>query len=132
MRVFLDAKVLFSASQAGSSFAGLVAWLTREGTAVTSKLAIEEARRNLALKRPGWLAAFAALLPLLKVVPSMVFPVPVKLADKDLPLLCAAIRGGCDVFVTGDRRDFGHLMNRTIEGVRVLSPLQLATLLARR
>ena len=99
---------------------------------MSSEVAIEEARRNLALKRPAWLPAFDALLPQLEVVPSMIFALPVTLADKDVPLLCAAIRGGCDVFVTGDRRDFGALMNRTIEGVRVVSPLQLAKLLARQ
>ena len=39
MRVFLDANVLFSASQAGSSFAGLIAWVHAEGAAVSSELA---------------------------------------------------------------------------------------------
>ncbi len=60
----------------------------------------------------------------------MVFPLPVVLADKDVPLLCAAIGSRCDLFVTGDRRDFGDLMDRTVRGVRVVSPLRLATLLA--
>lgn len=130
MRAFLDANVLFSASHAGSSFAGLVAWLIAEGTAVTSDLAVEEARRNLALKRDAWLPAFDALVRQLEVVPSMVFPLPVVLADKDVPLLCAAIRSRCELFVTGDRRDFGELMDRRIQGVRVVSPLRLAKLLA--
>ena len=70
------------------------------------------------------------LLPQLKIVPSMIFAIPVKLADKDLPIFCVAIRSGCELFVTGDRRDFGFLMGRTVEGVRVVSPLQLAKLLA--
>ena len=130
MRAFLDANVLFSASNAGSSLAGLVAWLIAEGTAVTSDLAVEEARRNLALKRDAWLPAFDALVRQLEVVPSMVFPLPVVLADKDVPLLCAAIRSRCELFVTGDRRDFGELMDRRIQGVRVVSPLRLAKLLA--
>lgn len=130
MRVFLDANVLFSASNAGSSFAGLLEWLLDHGTAVTSDVAVDEARRNLLLKRVARLPAFEALLPKLEIVPSMVFPLPVTLADKDVPLLCAANRGRCELFVTGDRRDFGALMGRTIEGVRVVSPLQLARLLA--
>ncbi len=130
MRAFLDANVLFSASNAGGSFAGLLELLVDHGTAVTSDVAIEEARRNLVLKRPAWLPAFEALLPKLEIVPSMVFSLPVTLAEKDVPLLCAAIRGRCDLFVTGDRRDFGALMGRTIPGVRVVSPLQLAKLLA--
>lgn len=130
MRAFLDANVLFSASNAASNLAGLVAWLIAEGTAVTSDLAVEVARRNLVLKRSAWLPAFEALLPQLELVPSMVFPLPVGLADKDVPLLCAAIRSRCELFVTGDRRDFGELMDRTVQGVRVVSPLRLAKLLA--
>ena len=99
---------------------------------MSSQVAIEEARRNLALKRAGWLPAFEALVPHLEIVASMVFPLPVTLSDKDVPLLCAAIRGRCELFVTGDRRDFGALMGKTVEGVRVVSPLQLARLLARQ
>ena len=132
MRAFLDANVLFSASNAGSSFAGLVAWLIAEGTAVTSDLAVEEARRNLALKRNAWLPAFDVLVRQLEVVPSTVFPLPVVLAGKDVPLLCTAIRSRCELFVTGDRRDFGDLMDRTVQGVRVVSPLRLAQRLASR
>ena len=130
MRAFLDANVLFSASNEGSSFAGLVAWLIADGTAVSSDLAVEETRRNLALKRNTWLPAFEVLVTQLEIGPSMVFPLPVALADQDVPLLCAAIRSRCELFVTGDRRDFGGVMETTIEGVRVVSPLRLATLLA--
>lgn len=130
MRVFLDANVLFSASNAGSNFAGLVTWAIATGTAVSSDIAVEEARRNLALKRPEWVPVFEGLLPHIEIVPSMIFSIPVALADKDRPIFCAAIRSGCELFVTGDRRDFGSLMRRTVEGVRVVSPLQLAKLLA--
>lgn len=132
MRVFLDANVLFSASQAGSNFARLIAWLVEQDTAVTSDLAVEEARRNLALKRPHWLSAFELLLADVEMGPSSQFALPVTLADKDMPLLCAAIRSRCDHFVTGDRRDFGHLMGKTVEGVKVIAPLQLAQLLSAR
>lgn len=130
MRVFLDANVLFSASNPDSAIAELVDWLRDSHTAVACDLAIEEARRNLALKRPAWLPAFEALLTGVEVVPSLVFALPVKVPAKDAPLLCAAIRGGCRVFVTGDRRDFGSLMGKTIQGVTVLSPLDLARRLA--
>lgn len=132
MRVFLDANVLFSASHAGSSIARLVAWLLDKDTAVSSDLAVEEARRNLALKRPAWLPAFDALMARVELVPSALFPLPVALADKDAPLLCAAIRSRCRLFVTGDKRDFGHVMGQTIEGVKVVSPLRLAQRLAQR
>lgn len=58
MRAFLDANVLFSASNAGSNIARLIVWLSEEGTGVTDRLAVEEARRNLALKREAWLPTF--------------------------------------------------------------------------
>lgn len=66
----------------------------------------------------------------LEIVPSVLFDLPVALEEKDAPLLCAAIRGRCRYFVTGDRRDFGHLYGRTIEGVEVISLLRLAEILA--
>ena len=66
MRVFLDANVLFSASNAESNIARLIArliaWFGERETVVTSDLAVEEARKNLQLKRTAWLSTFEALL----------------------------------------------------------------------
>ncbi len=132
MRVFLDANVLFSASNAGSHIARLIAWLVENDTAVSSDLAVEEARRNLALKRPDWLPAFTDVLAGVEVVPSALFTLPVTVTAKDAPLLCAAIRSRCQLFVTGDKRDFGHVMGQTIQGVEVVTPLRLAQVLAGR
>jgi len=130
MRVFLDANVLFSASNDGSNIARLAGWLVTEWTAVTSDLAREEARRNLTIKRPDRLPAFGRLLERIEVVPSVQFGLPVALEAGDRPLLCAAIRSGCHFFATGDRRDFGRLFGETVEGVQVISLLRLAALLA--
>lgn len=130
MRVFLDANVLFSASNAGSNIARLVDWLLAEATAVTSDLAREEARRNLVLKRGEWLSAFERMVEKVEVVPSALFGLPVSLDEKDRPLLCAAIRAKCTHFATGDRRDFGHLFGKTVEQVLVVDLLGLAKLLA--
>ena len=130
MRVFLDANVLFSASNAGSNIAQLVEWLLAEATAVTSDLAREEARRNLALKRAAWLPAFELLMQRVEQVPSALFDLSVSLDEKDRPLLCAAIRAGCTHFATGDRRDFGHLFGKTVEQVQVVDLRGLAKLLA--
>ena len=130
MRVFLDANVLFSASNADSNIARLVDWLSEKGTGVSSDLAIEEARRNLALKRPRWLGEFKRIQTLLEIVPSASFALPVALAAKDAPLLCSAVVAKCDYFVTGDRRDFGRLYDRSVMGVEVISLLRLAELLA--
>jgi predicted nucleic acid-binding protein len=134
MRVFLDANVLFSASNAESNIARLIAWLIawlgERETVVTSDLAVEEARKNLQLKRTAWLSTFEALLREVETVPAVLFPLPVSIADKDAPLLCAAIRSGCQFFVTGDKRDFGHLYNQQVQGVEVVSLLRLAAILA--
>jgi len=130
MRVFLDANVLFSASNAGSNIARLIAWLIERARAVTSDLAVEEARRNLALKREDWLPAFEKLLGDLVVVRSALFDLPVRLEPKDAPLLCAAIRSRCSLFVTGDKRDFGHVYGQTVHGVEIISLLRLSEILA--
>ena len=130
MRVFLDANVVFSACNAENNIAALITWLKKDGTAVTSDFAIEEARRNLSLKRPNWSPSLEPLLGGIEIVPSILFDIPVPLEEKDQPLLCAAIRNHCDYFATGDRRDFGHLYDEVVEGVRIISLLRLAVILA--
>ena len=130
MRVFLDANVLFSASNPDSNIARLVEWLIETETAVSSDLAVEEARRNLMLKRPQWLEDFASVRTHLELVPSTQFVLPVALDAKDVPLLCAAIAAKCQFFATGDKKDFGHLDGKTVLGVDVISLVGLARLLA--
>ena len=131
MRVFLDANVLFSASNGGSNIARLIALLTERETGVTSDVAAEEARRNLALKRDAWRPALEILLEDLEIVPSALFHLPVSLDTAETSLLCAAIRSRCVYFVTGDRRDFGHLYGETVHGVENVSLLRLADVLSR-
>lgn len=126
MRIFLDANVLFSAAASESGIGRLVELVIAEHAAVTSDFAMEEARRNVELKRPQWDAGLCQLLPQLDIVPSVLFALPVELEEKDRPILCTAIRAGCDLLVTGDRKHFGHLYDQTIEGVTVVSVLELA------
>jgi len=129
MRVFLDANVLFSASNADCNIARLLDWLLAEATAVTSDLALEEARRNLAMKRAAWLPRLELLMQRVEAVPSALFDLPVGLDQKDRSKLCAAERAGCTHFATGDRRDYGHLFGKTVERVQVVDLLGLAKLL---
>lgn len=131
MRVFLAANVLFSACNKNSSIAQLIDWLLDVGEAVTSDLARAEAQRNLERRRPAWRSEFARLLRRLEIVPSTAFEIPVTLDPGDIPLLCSAIRNRCTHFVTGDRRDFRHLYDTAVEGVRVISLLRLAEILVR-
>jgi predicted nucleic acid-binding protein len=130
MRVFLDANVLFSASQPASTYSRLMAVAAEHTTLLTSDVALAEALRNLLLKRPAWLPTFELLRVGIDVVPTSVFELPVHLDEKDVPLLCAAIHAQSDYFVTGDRKDFGHLFESRVNGVTVITPLRLAELLA--
>ncbi|WP_454064566.1 PIN domain-containing protein [Candidatus Nitrospira salsa] len=124
--VFLDANVLFSASNIGGNIFRLVHLLIEREEAVTSDFAAEEARRNVQLKRQPWAENLNALLRQVRVVPSIQFDLPVKLSDKDQPILCTAIRCGCQYLVTGDKQDFGHLYDRSIDGVTIITLTRLA------
>ena len=130
MRAFLDANILFSASNGGSNIARLITLLTERETGVTSDVAVEEARRNLALKRLAWQPALKILIENLDIAPSALFDLPVSLDTADASLLCAAIRSRCAYFVTGDRRDFGHLYGQTVQGVEIISLRRLADVLS--
>ena len=130
-RVFLDANVLFSASNAGSNIARLIDLLIEQGEAVTSDFAFEEARRNVGLKRPDWRADLRALIQQIELVPSIQFDLSVSLCDKDTPILCSAIRSGCQYLATGDKRDFGHLYSQTVEGVTIITLTRLAEIVTR-
>lgn len=91
----------------------------------TSRLALEEARRNVERKRPE---RHRVLERLARRVPLGKEPLPSHLAvarahglpDKDMPILAAAIAQRADLLVTGDRRDFGHLYGARPGGVEVI------------
>ncbi len=128
MRVFLDANVLFSAADAGSVTDQLLDRLNGVAGAVmvTSHLAIDEARRNVERKRFGTTQHLDTHLSRIEAFESVLFPLPVELAEKDRPILCAAIRAGCGLLATGDAKDFGHVYDQTIDGVKIVSLLELA------
>lgn len=128
-RVFLDANVLFSAAEEDSALAHLVERAARVFTLITSDVAVAEARRNLGIKFPQRVAALNALLEAIVIVSTAVFRLEIDLAQKDLPLLCTAIRAQSDYFVTGDRRDFGQLWNEEVHGTAVINPLRLTEIL---
>jgi len=129
IRVFLDANVLFSASNDGSNIARLIRLLIEQGEAITSDFATEEARRNVQLKRQAWAKNLDRLIDQIQVVSSIQFNLPVELSEKDQPILCTAIHCRCQYLVTGDRKDFGHLYDHTVEGVTIITLTQLAKLL---
>ena len=126
MKVFIDANVLFAASNPASPTGRLIERVLSRAATVTCDYAWEEARRNVERKWPHHATGLAELMPSIEIVPTVRFTLPVTLADKDIPILCSAIQAGCSHLATGDKRDFGHLYDLTVNGVTIVTLLRLA------
>ncbi len=114
MRLFLDANILFTAAHNPQGKAALVIEIGQSGIwqLATSAYAAEEARRNIARKFPACLDRLEALLEGIgRVAEVPGITGPEGLAEKDVPIFCAALACRADVLLTGDLRDFGFLMN---------------------
>ena len=129
MKLFLDANVIFSAAHQDAGNAQALVALARASrcTLQTSAHALEEARRNLALKSTAYENRLADALSAIAVVaeapPALVeWAHQEGLPLKDAPILAAAVQAGAEVLVTGDTRDFGPFFDRTLRGVQVLTP----------
>jgi hypothetical protein len=96
----------------------------------------EEARRNVAAKAPGRLDELERILARVRMAeaqpPQSALDPKLRLAEKDRPVLAAAVRLGCEALVTGDRTHFGALYGKTIGGAAVHSPRSLAAVLLKR
>jgi len=130
VRIFLDANVLFSAAGSVGAVRRFVNLLLDAGHVLCADgYVIEEARRNLAAKRPGHEADLHALLKKLNVVHAQPHGAEVDalsmLPEKDRPVLAAAIRARCDALVTGDAAHFGGLFGKSVHGVAIHSTRSL-------
>lgn len=131
VRVFLDANVLFSAAyrETGSMRAFFQLAAAGAWTLVSSRYAIEEARRNVRLRYPARADDLERQAADLEVCPE---PVPESvrhaaregLPAKDAPILAAAVDAACHVLVTGDRSHFGPLYGRRVRGTVVMLPAE--------
>ncbi len=126
MKVFLDANILFSASEARSATRKLLDRVAENGKAVTSPHAWEEARRNLEQKRPHLLNGLNGIRRFVTVTHAFTLPTDVDVVDKDKPVIAGAVGAGCTHLWTSDRRHFGSLYGKTIHGVEIVSSIQLA------
>ncbi len=114
-RVFLDANVLFTAAHNPAGKAALVIALGVKGKweVVSSSYAAEEARRNVASKFPQAQSRLRDLIDSISIIASGAgADCPVKLPEKDRPIMEAAIRSKASHLLTGDMKDFGVLMNK--------------------
>lgn len=129
MKLFLDANVIFTAAYSSQGLSRGLFRLAAVGKCAlcTSAFAHEEALRNIQKKAPDKLAELNTLMQQVDILPE---PHPqwinraarLALSSKDAPVLAAAFQGKIDIFVTGDRRDFGHLFGQVLEGVKILTP----------
>jgi predicted nucleic acid-binding protein len=126
MKVFLDANILFSASDRRGATRALLDWLARGGEAVTSPHAWEEARRNLAAKRPHLLPGLLDLETRVATTHAFRPPCDSRMLVKDKPILAGAIGAGCTHLWTSDRTHFGALYGKNVAGVRIVSSVMLA------
>ncbi len=114
-RVFPDANVLFTAAHNPAGKAALVIALgvKGKGEVVSSSYAAEEARRNIASKYPQSQSRLQDLIDSISIIASgSGADCPVKLPEKDRPIMESAIRSQATHLLTGDLRDYGALMNK--------------------
>ncbi len=129
MKLFLDANVIFTAAYSAHGLSRGLFRLAAAGKCAlcTSAFAHQEAVRNIHNKAPGKLADLTLLMKNVDILPEphpqwVLWAQRLPLAAKDAPVLAAALQGNVDIFVTGDRRDFGHLFGQILEGVKILTP----------
>ncbi|MBD3177063.1 MAG: PIN domain-containing protein [Armatimonadia bacterium] len=121
--VFLDANILVRAARSQSNKLRRL-WNLPGADLCTSAYAAEESRRNTPdPHRRAWLEE---LLSAVRVIREMgrtsPLPLGIELAEKDRPILAAAIEAGATHLVTADRRHFGGLYETTVSGVCILPP----------
>jgi len=129
VKVFLDANILFSASDEMSATRRLLDLLSGRATTVTSPHAWEETRRNLARKRPHLLPGLEILRHTVTLTYAFKLPGEIEVAEKDKPVLAGTIGADCTHLWTSDRLHFGALYGKTLYGVTIVSSIQLAEIM---
>ncbi len=126
MRVFLDANILFSASAKDSATRRLIEGVFEYAEVLTSPHAVEEARRNLALKRPNQMGELGKLQRRITTTHAFARIASTALPNQDVPILAGAVGAQCTHLWTSDKRHFGGLYGKSFHGVRVVSSIMLA------
>lgn len=126
-RLFLDVNVLFSAAYRPD--AGLVRlWKLERVELISSAYALEEARLNLPDEaQRARLQELAAVMHVIPAMPANRMPAGVNLAEKDRPILAAAIQAKATHLLTGDKRHFGKYFRHKLAGILILAPADYLT-----
>lgn len=138
MKLFLDANVVFSAAHREEGRAQELIALApaRRITVMTSRHALEEARRNLEVKSRGFEERLVRLLERVVLVGEAPSALVEWARSEGLPLqdaavLAAAVHAGADMLVTGDARDFGPFYDRILRGTKVITPKRALDIMLR-
>lgn len=131
MRIFLDANVLFSAGKSDGAMRAFLVQLKSSGhVLVADGYVTGEARRNLEAKLPNAVKDLENLMNHIETSAGTCGSLPQgmapELAEKDRPVLAAAIHHQCEILLTGDKTHFGPLYGRTVAGVEIHSPASFA------
>jgi hypothetical protein len=130
MRLFLDANILFSASAKGSATRLLLdAAIRFTDACITNPHALEEAKRNIELKRPDQSSELIKICKHISVSNAFYTDLAVDLPPQDIPVLASAIGAQCTHLWTGDKKHFCGLYGKTIHTVKIISSIILADLL---
>ena len=122
-RIFLDANVIFTAAHNPQGKAALLFELVEGGPwkLITSQLAWEEARRNLAIKLPEYISRLKKLHQNLEILANFSpRPCPIELPAKDQPIFLAAVQAQATHLLTGDKAHFGPYMNTSSETQKII------------
>jgi predicted nucleic acid-binding protein len=87
--------------------------------------AVDEVRNNIVKADHG--ERFDRLLAKTRIVSDAnlkFIPADIELAQKDRPILAAAIAASVNYLVTGDKNHFMHLYNHRIAGVTIVPPTE--------
>ncbi len=129
MRLFLDANVVFTAAYSNEGKSRALFRLAENAYCelTSSTHAVVEAKRNISIKASFATDALEELLLAVEIVPEadsrlVAWATGLGLPANDAPILAAAVAGGVDALVTGDRRHFGTLFGTRHAGVLVVSP----------
>jgi predicted nucleic acid-binding protein len=120
-RLFLDANILFSAAYRHSS--GLLAlWRLKDVKLCTSRYALEEARINLSDEAQRQRLVNLSNSVDLFDAPDEELPEGIRLPEKDVPIILAAMAAQVTHLLTGDVQHFGPYFGRKLCGILVLLP----------
>jgi len=132
-RVFLDANILFSVAYGNAGLKRFWSDAKRgKYELVASQYVIEEAKRNL--DRREQQDVLNRLLDEVRVVPEAdpTIPCPVPMAEKDRPVLMAALSSDADYLVTGDVTHFAKYFGKKIRNLRLCNPRGFFSFVSKR